>query len=310
MRLKVVGITGADKVITIGNDKLLKDLLEVIEVTGDQCKGIRFGYPPQKVDITEENLGRNLEELGLSTGEKVTLISDMPKDVSSSISGKNNSPPVELKGNQVRVDETNNEILQIHEVPDDNSCLFHSISYTKHQKISLTQILREICAQEILSDKAKYNAAILDQSNEDYARWILQKDAWGGGIEIGILSDYLKIAIYVLDLDTLTIGKFNEDKFDDFVIISFNGVHYDAVELLYRQTNVRKTVFNLISEPELCGNVLEKTIELGKKLRSSGYKFNTRKDKIKCNVCKAEFVGEREVARHAESSGHYDFGQV
>lgn len=88
MRLKVVGITGADKVITIGNDKLLKDLLEVIEVTGDQCKGIRFGYPPQKVDITEENLGRNLEELGLSTGEKVTLISDMPKDVSSSISGK------------------------------------------------------------------------------------------------------------------------------------------------------------------------------------------------------------------------------
>lgn len=41
-----------------------------------------------KVDITEENLGRNLEELGLSTGEKVTLISDMPKDVSSSISGK------------------------------------------------------------------------------------------------------------------------------------------------------------------------------------------------------------------------------
>lgn len=310
MRLKFGGVPGIDKVVTLEKEALLKDIFEPLGVAQEDIDAIRFGYPPQKVVINEENLQKPLEDLGLSSGERVTLISDKLKEpaVTAPVSAK--EKPFRLQGNQVSLDKDNNKILQLHEVPDDNSCLFHAISYCKHKRLTTSQILREMCAQEILSDKIKYNQAILDQSNEDYARWILQKDAWGGGIEIGILSEYLKVAIYVLDLDSLTIGKFNEEKYDDLIMISFNGVHYDAIEVLDFKTNDTQTVFNLIRDSELCINILNNAIELAKKLRSSGYKFNTRKDKIKCNTCKEQFTGEREVAKHAEKTGHVDFGQV
>ncbi|KAL3229828.1 Ubiquitin thioesterase OTU1 [Nakaseomyces bracarensis] len=310
MRLKFGGVPGIDKVVTLEKDALLKDIFEPLDVSQADIDAIRFGYPPQKVIINDENLMKNLDDLGLSSGERVTLISEKLKDPVTANSTSATEKPFRLQGNQISLDKNNFKILQLHEVPDDNSCLFHAISYSKHKRLSTSQILREMCAQEILSDKVKYNQAILDQSNEDYARWILQKDAWGGGIEIGILSEYLKVAIYVLDLDSLTIGKFNEERYDDFILISFNGVHYDAIEILDRSNNDTQTVFNLIKDSELCISILNNAVELAKKLRSSGYKFNTRKDKIKCNICQEQFNGEREVAKHAEKTGHVDFGQV
>lgn len=310
MRLKFGGIPGVDKVVTLDKEALLKDIFDPLGVSKENIDAIRFGYPPQKVAINEENLQKQLEDLGLSSGERVTLISEKLKEPVANKGTVDNVKPHQLQGNQVRLEKDSDEILQLHEVPDDNSCLFHAISYCKHGKLTTSQILREMCAQEILSDKVKYNNAILDQSNEDYARWILQKDAWGGGIEIGILSEYLKVAIYVIDLDSLTIGKFNEEKYDDFIMISFNGVHYDAVEVWDYKKNVKTTVFNFIRDPDLCINILNNAIVLGEKLRNSGYKFNTRRDKIICNVCKEKLQGEREVAKHAERTGHVDFGQA
>eukprot|EP00732_Lithocolla_globosa_P008525 Lithocolla_globosa_v1_NODE_12271_length_446_cov_7.445013.p1 type:complete len:134 gc:universal NODE_12271_length_446_cov_7.445013:409-8(-) len=94
-------------------------------------------------------------------------------------------------------------------------------------------------SKEVLNNPVKFNDAILDKPNKDYAQWILKMESWGGAIEIGIVSDALAVAIYVVDIDAVKIEKFNEDKFDNYILILFNGIHYDSLTM-----NEFKTVFN------------------------------------------------------------------
>lgn len=99
-------------------------------------------------------------------------------------------------------------------------------------------------SKEVLNNPVKFNDAILDKPNKDYAQWILKMESWGGAIEIGIISDALAVAIYVVDIDAVKIEKFNEDKFDNYILILFNGIHYDSLTM-----NEFKTVFNK-NQPE------------------------------------------------------------
>lgn len=301
MKLKISGPQGFSKVLTLGQDDTLK---QMVESTGSPLPvaGIRFGYPPQKVDCTEEALNATLDSLGVSAGEKVTLITEEKFPGTKINDGSDVKLPV--TATRIVLSEGQKRVLQVHEVPDDNSCLFHAISYCNYKDISVSSQLRSLVSQEIIKDSVTYSDAVLDRPNHEYAKWILKKDSWGGGIEIAILSKKLEIAIYVLDMDAQQYEKFNEDQFDQFIVIMFNGVHYDAIEL-----DDGKTVFDKrdFLYTEL---ILSAALEIARQMKNSGHSFNTRKDNIVCNVCQKTLVGEREVARHAESTGHVDFGQA
>ncbi|EDO18844.1 hypothetical protein Kpol_1023p13 [Vanderwaltozyma polyspora DSM 70294] len=308
MRLKISGAEGFNKVVTIDNDATLQDLVKVIDLN-TSITSMRYGYPPIKLVLDEHSLGKNLGDLNISSGEKISISTESESSSGGIISG-GSIPKVQetgiLKENQVYIDlpEGDTNILQSHVVPDDNSCLFHAISYCIYKDIGLSNELRSVVSQEILSNKQTYNEAILEKSNSEYANWIMKKDSWGGGIEIAILSEKTETAIYVIDIDASKIEKFNEDKYSKFIMVVFNGIHYDAIELENGQT-----VFD--KENELLSNiVLSGGLKIASQLKSSGYSFNTRKDKIICNICKKIMVGERQVARHAEETGHVDFGQA
>ena len=45
--------------------------------------------------------------------------------------------------------------------------------------------LRELVAAMVASDPQEYCEAVLGKANSDYCAWILNKDSWGGGIELG-----------------------------------------------------------------------------------------------------------------------------
>ncbi|KAG0668244.1 ubiquitin-specific protease otu1 [Maudiozyma exigua] len=311
MRFKV-NISGkGDKVVSVdGNDKIVGELLqEIAEKFGidmDIIQSIRFGYPPQKVDINDDTLVQLLEDIGLSSGEKIGVT--LRGSGNNTVSNANTSPvePI-LKDNQSSFigNDGTKWILQQHEVPDDNSCLFHAIAYCMYKDISLSGGLRERVAKEITKDGITYNEAILGQKPQEYINWILLKDSWGGGIEIAILSKVLGVAVYVLDIDALKYEKFNEDKYDEFIIILFSGVHYDAIE-----TTTRKTVFNVRTDEPFCQMVLACSLEIARNMKQNGKAFNSQKANIICNICQKKFVGEREIAKHAESTGHTDFGQA
>lgn len=307
MRLKVAGPSGFNKVIKLEDHDTLRALISAT-ASPFPVLGIRYGYPPQTINITEEDLDQTVESLGISPGEKITLITvpdkitnagSMPSEI------RNNATDDELPVTQTRIvlPEGQKRILQVHTVPDDNSCLFHSISYCIYKDISLSGGLRKIVSEEIRADPLLYSDAVLDRPNKEYAQWILQKDSWGGGIEIAILSKKLGVAIYVLDIDAQQFERFNEDQFDQFIVVMFSGVHYDSVEL-----DDAKTVFDKRDE-YLSQLILSGTLKIAQQMKKGGHSFNTSKDKIICNVCKKVMVGEKAVAKHAEGTGHVDFGQ-
>ncbi|SCU91081.1 LANO_0D10704g1_1 [Lachancea nothofagi CBS 11611] len=309
MKIKVSCTGLGTKVVSADNDCTLYELLELVSRELQSSKPfqcLRFGYPPQVIEASEANLSKKLEDIGLSSGEKVALVQQ--KVIGGIEPMAAPKTPRKLLENQISLDGIwPDRILQIHAVPDDNSCMFHAISYCVHGDTSHTQVFREIVASEIAADSVEYSDAILGKPNKEYSQWILKKTSWGGGIELAILSKVLKLCIYVLDVDACKFEKFNEQHFDDFVMVVFNGVHYDAMEVANDSSSSTVKVLN--SRSDKIDQVLARALEVASKLKSKGYSFNTTRDRIKCNVCSEMLIGERDVARHAEKTGHFDFGQ-
>ncbi|CAI4060699.1 hypothetical protein N7582_001685 [Saccharomyces uvarum] len=300
MKLRVTG-PGINQVITLKQDATVNDLIEHV---GIDVKTLRFGYPPQRINLQEEDADlkqTQLDELGINSGERITLETSQTNDSFSMSPPKPKQKRV-LKSTEMSIGGSGENVLSVHPVPDDNSCLFHAIAYCIFKQDNV-RALREMVSKEVLSNPVKFSDAILDKPNREYAQWILKMESWGGAIEIGIISDTLAVAIYVVDIDAVKIEKFNEDKFDNYILVLFNGIHYDSLT-----KNEFKTVFDKENQPE-SDDVLTAALQLASNLKQTGYSFNTHKAQIKCNTCQMTFVGEREVARHAESTGHVDFGQ-
>ena len=81
-------------------------------------------------------------------------------------------------------------------MPADNSCLFTSINYCMSGAVVGSEhsaFMREVIASVVSSDPAKYCEAYLGRTNADYTRWIQTKEAWGGAIEVQILSEYFQV---------------------------------------------------------------------------------------------------------------------
>lgn len=86
-------------------------------------------------------------------------------------------------------------------MPDDNSCLFRAFGTAVLPGDDLSMLeLRSIIASTIQGDPETYTKVVLEQSPDDYCRWIQTQDAWGGAIEMGILSKYFDIEICSIDV--------------------------------------------------------------------------------------------------------------
>ncbi len=89
-----------------------------------------------------------------------------------------------------------------------DSCLFNAIGYSLLNSLNEAPKLRKVVADRVLADKFLYDSAVLGKSPEDYAKWIQLPESWGGGIELAILSDYLKAEIVAVDIINLRYDIF------------------------------------------------------------------------------------------------------
>lgn len=86
-------------------------------------------------------------------------------------------------------------------MPDDNSCLFRAFGTAVLPGDHLTMPeLRSLVAQAIQAEPDVYTKVVLDQDPDQYCRWIQTDDAWGGAIEMGILSKHFDIEICSIDV--------------------------------------------------------------------------------------------------------------
>jgi ubiquitin thioesterase OTU1 len=92
-------------------------------------------------------------------------------------------------------------------MPDDNSCLFRALgtAILPGDDLSMTE-LRSIVASAIQAQPDVYTKVILDNREpDDYCRWIQTQDAWGGAIELSILSKEFDIEICSVDVEVLPL---------------------------------------------------------------------------------------------------------
>lgn len=293
MRVKITGTNKSNSkplILKIEDDITPIGLLtEISDKNTDNwdlstIQSIRYGYPPKLLDISPDNTS-TLKELGVANGDN--LIISFPEEI----------VPISVSQSLTR-----------HEVPDDNSCMFHSISYILTHSLVRTTQLRELVSQSVLESPMKFNAAILGQSTSDYARWIKLSDTWGGAIELSILCSALHISILVIDASdsSLPVNWFEEENAPppkEFCCVLYTGVHYDPLQL-----NNKTTCFPYSDENKEL--ITRKARALAQGLRSTNQTFNVSKEKIVCNICGATMFGEREAGQHAEKTGHVDMQQA
>lgn len=301
------------QVIEIGDELVLVELLSLINDHSDSENtsqiSVKFGFPPRELPISDNELSK-ISDLGIRNGE--VLIINYP----TVETGETGSPLVEKRQfnnpDNVPYVETETGYLLVHKVPDDNSCLFHSIIYSANlSEFMNVHDLRSIVSNTIKENRDQiYNEAILGKSIEEYCEWILNPQAWGGEIEITILSQFLNLEIITIDIESKHDYKFNES-LDSFILLAYSGIHYDSIIYQPDQdlTNDKTKVGKFWKTQLLSFETKENYPNLINTMNIMGYYTNTSNFKLRCGECFKLLVGEKDASEHATETGHYKFGE-
>lgn len=87
-------------------------------------------------------------------------------------------------------------------MPDDNSCLFRAFAAAVLPGDDLSMLeLRSLVASQIQEEPDVYTKVVLDNREpDDYCRWIQTEEAWGGAIELAILSKHFNVEVCSIDV--------------------------------------------------------------------------------------------------------------
>ncbi|EXJ88900.1 hypothetical protein A1O3_01964 [Capronia epimyces CBS 606.96] len=193
-------------------------------------------------------------------------------------------------------------------MPDDNSCLFRAIASAVMSDMDTVTELRSIVAQTIQANPDKYSKPILDNKEPDaYCRWIQSEDAWGGQIELDILSQQFDIEICSIDVQTLRVDRYNEGARRRCFVV-YSGIHYDTIALSLFGMPPEDDVKQF--EQPLSDEVLPQAVALCQRLQEKHYYTDTAGFRLKCGDCGATCIGEAGATQHAQATGHYNFGEA
>ncbi|KAI5960283.1 OTU1 [Candida pseudojiufengensis] len=332
MRLKLKSEQGV-ATINVKSDQLFNDFLtdvrsntQISTDSSNVINSIKFGFPPKTIELDSSST-TTIQDKGIKDGDQLLIQFKSNKRKSSSTT----SPPPTItnvlsapKRQDTKDDipsvfiESLNKYLILRNIPDDNSCMFNSISYAisgnDYSLISPPEELRKVIVNYIKKDPELYSDLVLGRSRDSYCEWILKKESWGGGIELGILSDWFDIQFTCIDIES---GNFVEIKNEKkkptkFIMLIYSGVHYDVLavnnELSTKNKDKDECVWNISDSTS--SDIIDAAKKLCKLLQEKDYSTNTTTFRVRCNDCYSVLVGETGVAKHAEQTGHLNFGEV
>ncbi|KAJ2412893.1 ubiquitin-specific protease otu1 [Coemansia sp. RSA 2530] len=163
----------------------------------------------------------------------------------------------------------------------------------------------------ILDNPEQYNEAVLEKPIPEYCHWISQPSSWGGGIEMAILSETFSVEICSIDIQSLRVDRFGEDKYVRRVILLYSGIHYDYVAYASGVSAPRdfdQTEFGVVMGAD--DVVLAAAVDLAASLRGSRNHYHSSLARVKCNECSQIVHGESEARLHATTTGHLRFVQA
>jgi ubiquitin thioesterase OTU1 len=245
-----------------------------------------YGFP-KKIIQGEELDTLTLEELGIFDKEYILI------ELNQEESNNNEQ-------NQNVIDYSKYSIKK-KVIPADNSCLFNAINFAINQNAENPEVIRDIITAEIRSNPEDYNAAILGKDPEEYCKWISNKETWGGGIELSILSKFFHVQIGVADIQFITIEYFGN--YDKCIYLLYNNIHYDV---FYKEENGKITgVFDSND-----ANVKQEIMDICMQLQSQENYVDTANFSLKCMECGFLLKGQNEVIEHTKKTGHINYGEI
>ena len=351
MRLRVRGPSGVSTISIESSSTwqaLLSQIAEKTGVHGDF--DLKYGYPPQPFNTESIDNGTLLSDLPHDLNGEQLIV--MPRNVNTKLLNPTEDskprpeavkslPPQELtsppahkpgdfpdqpldlqrkpKGN---IEDEPPEIpvpmlegaMVLRVMPDDNSCMFRALSSAVlGSSLDGMTELRSIVAQTIQASPDIYTEGLLEKEPSAYCRWIQREDAWGGGIELSILSQHFNVEICSVNVQDLRIDKFNEGQPTRCVLV-YSGIHYDVCAVTPfsgADPEFDRKVFEVVrtGDEEMDGGALEAARELCRVLQGRHYFTDTHGFTVKCNVCGQAGKGEQWALQHARESGHSDFGE-
>lgn len=349
MRIRVRGPSGTSSIITLGNSATIETLREAITAeTNLTSFEIKYGFPPKTLDLNQYPSSSLVSEIDVKLNGEQLIVNktsssalqqksestrqpqsptekqgslQSPSTVSQSKSKprpqQSAAAPLSLSRKQNPAMDDPPEVfmpevggtLVLRIMPDDNSCLFRAVASAAISELDAVTELRSVIAQTIHHNPEKYSKAILDDKEpEAYCRWIQTEDAWGGQIELDILSQHFDIEICSIDVQTLRVDRYNEQASRRCFVV-YSGIHYDTIALSPFENPVPEQDIKQFPAP-LSDEILQSAVTLCERLQARHYYTDTAGFQLRCNDCGATCIGEAGATKHAEQTGHYNFGEA
>eukprot|EP01091_Cochliopodium_minus_P017666 TRINITY_DN6979_c0_g1_i1.p1 TRINITY_DN6979_c0_g1~~TRINITY_DN6979_c0_g1_i1.p1 ORF type:complete len:310 (-),score=94.64 TRINITY_DN6979_c0_g1_i1:69-998(-) len=282
----------------------LKDMIEKeIFIPKNQQKLLN-GFPPLEL-IDDE---KTLEALGVRSGDKIMV----QEAIGTSSSGSNDSVPQDkmVCKRPLFVTSHNDQGTVVRRIVDaNNACLFNCIGYNFEGKTrSKSPELRQLIISILKSDVLTYSEAFLGKENHDYCKWIENKDAWGGAIELSIFAEYYMTEIAVFDIQTTKMYLYGEGcNFKQRCYLIYDGLHYDPLALAKSENSGESEDITLF---ETTDKFVEKQGQaLCDKMHQQNLFTDTSKFMLRCLVCGKGLSGENEAMEHCKLTKHTNFAE-
>lgn len=189
-------------------------------------------------------------------------------------------------------------------VPDDNSCLFRSVNalLSRPDTDSSVYELRAEVSAVVAAAPQLYSEAFLGRPNSEYCAWIMSDNAWGGAIELSILSSRFAVELAAFDLKTMRLDRYGEGKgYGKVGYLVYDGIHYNYVAL-ERRGRTGVTMFDLNDR-----SAMDSARALAQKEHDGKQFTDTASFALRCGQCNTILKGEKEAVEHASKTGHTDF---
>ncbi|KJE97376.1 ubiquitin thioesterase OTU1 [Capsaspora owczarzaki ATCC 30864] len=300
-------------------------LVSLCSIHPDNQK-ILSGYPPKELVDPSGGGASTLAELGIKSGETLRIEPSNAAPASASqpqptpqqnaktgqaLSGLSGLPGSSAKAGLEAQSRARKLVRRV--VPADNSCLFNSIWYAmidrQLQPVQGANELRQAVAEAVRADPITFDEATLGMARDKYIAWILDREHWGGGIEISILCKHFATEMDVVDTQTLRIDRFGEaDGYSNRIFLIFDGIHYDILAEPCGPSESPDrdiTVFPVSDQ-----GAEQRALAVAKEANQKRQFTNLAGFTIRCLACQTPLVGQREAQAHAMSTGHTNFGEV
>lgn len=222
------------KEVTLPHDSAATDAIKNGDVVNVSKSDVAiYEEPKTPVEVKPSKPAASPVPERNSEPSAVTNGTSMPSSTTLSQKQPSNRPTAEDLANFQTQSDYGAIVRRV--MPDDNSCLFHTIAYLLENEKVATQAtlakLRRKISDAIRADcGVNFDEAILQKRPEEYAKWITQQNSWGGAIELMIFAEQYATEIFALDVTSGHANCFGETGgYEKRVYVIFDGIHYDAI---------------------------------------------------------------------------------